>query len=240
MPIKCRHPDGTTHGVHIFCGDVVCGSCERIFDRETEATPMQVIRAAADDEDVAYQASVSDLIWTLYLDDRTRPHDRQKPRDGPWLFPPGSKISAPASGCPPCYAESAQPPDASNRVPIEKPPGFDVSETAASSGSHGADFPFDALHESVEAEEEQEAEEGEEDEEEDEVWGPWADTTTDERDHADDLATQTPYAENHANQAWIRQQANARLMPVEEDGEQEATDEGAPESRERTSFYLSI
>ena len=107
---------------------------------------MQVIRAVADNEDVAYQASVSDLVWTLYLDDRTRPHDRQKPRDGPWLFPPGSKISAPASGCPPCYAESAQAPGASNRVSMEKPPGFDVSETPASSGSHGADVSLDAIH----------------------------------------------------------------------------------------------
>ena len=162
MPIKCRHPDGTTHGVHIFCGDVVCGSCERIFDRETEATPMQVIRAAADDEDVAYQASVSDLIWTLYLDDRTRPHDRQKPRDGPWLFPPGSKISAPESGCPPCYAESAQAPGASNRVFMEKPPGLCLDDPQ-------------------------------------------------------------------------------RSAPAEEDRKQEATDEGAPESREKkTSFYLSM
>ena len=148
MPIKCRHPNGTTHGVSIFDGDVTCDFCERIFDK-TEATPLQVLHAKDDGVDIAYQASPNDLVWMLYLDDPSRSHVRQKPRNGPWLFPPGTAlrmlpipdapvaISAPDSGCPPCYAESAQAPGAS---------GFDVSETPASSGSHGADVSLDAIH----------------------------------------------------------------------------------------------
>ena len=242
MPIKCRHLDGTTHGVHIFDGDVICDVCERVFDPEMEATPLQVHQARADDVDVAYQASVSDLVWLLYLDDPTKPHDRQTPRNSPWLFPPSSKISAPESGCPPCYAESAQVPGASNNV-------------SASSGSHEAAVSLEAIPEeegegdeegegeehAEEDGEEDEEEEGEEDEEEDGAWGPWAAVTTGERLYAELLALNPPHTEQHANQSWIQQQADARLRAAEEDRTQEATDEGAPESREtQTSFYLSL
>ena len=212
MPIKCRHPNGTTHGVSIFDGDVICDFCERIFDK-TEATPLQVLHAKDDGVDIAYQASPNDLVWMLYLDDPSRSHVRQKPRNGPWLFPPGTAlrmlpipdapgaISAPDSGCPPCYAESAQAPGASGfdvsetkpapglsrekgwLKPGDPPVGLSQGEPSASSGSHGADVSLDAIH-------------------------------------ADDPQ---------------------RSAPAEEDRKQEATDEGAPESCEKkASFYLSV
>ena len=108
MPIKCRHPNGTTHSVKISQGDVICVYCERVFPTK-EATPEQVLKAKDDFYDVAYQASTKDLLWMLFLDDPSRPHDRQKPKNGPWLFPPGTRLVDPDSSCIPCFEESDMP-----------------------------------------------------------------------------------------------------------------------------------
>ena len=72
MPIKCRHPNGTTHNVAISQGDVICVYCERVFPTK-EATPEQVLKAKDDFYDVAYQASTKNLVWILFLDDPSRP-----------------------------------------------------------------------------------------------------------------------------------------------------------------------
>ena len=140
MPILCRHPNGTTHGVHIFGGDVICDWCERVFDQQREATPEQVLRRRHDAFDVAYQASTDDLLWTLFLDDPSRPHDRQKPKQGPGCFPPGTRLVDPDSGCIPCKTESDIPAalrasaalraasTALNHVFIQKPPGLDLEK----------------------------------------------------------------------------------------------------------------
>jgi hypothetical protein len=108
MPIKCRHPNGTTHSVAISQGDVICSYCERVFPTN-EATPEQVVKARNDAYDVAYQAPIKDLLWILYLDDPSRPHDRQKPKNGPWQFPPGTRLVDPDSSCIPCFKEADMP-----------------------------------------------------------------------------------------------------------------------------------
>ena len=66
-------------------------------------------KAKDDFYDVAYQASTKDLLWMLFLDDPSRPHDRQKPKNGPWLFPPGTRLVDPDSSCIPCFSESDMP-----------------------------------------------------------------------------------------------------------------------------------
>ena len=88
MSIKCRHPDETTHNVAIRRDTVFCVFCERIFDQETEVTIAQVLAAEFDGVDVAYDAPPWDSILMPHVDDPSRPHDRQKPRDGPTVAPP--------------------------------------------------------------------------------------------------------------------------------------------------------